>query len=73
MPRYDYKCNKCEYIFEVNQSIKDDPLTFCSECDGLVYRLISKNVGLSFKGAGFYVTDVKNKAQNNTKLADSPK
>jgi putative FmdB family regulatory protein len=56
MPRYDYKCNDCEHIFEVTQSMSDDALTECPKCDGSIRRLIG-NVGISFKGGGFYVTD----------------
>ena len=57
MPKYDYKCKQCAAVFEVEQRIVDDPLQSCRTCDGEVYRLISKGVGISFKGSGFYVTD----------------
>jgi putative FmdB family regulatory protein len=31
MPSYDYECKKCG-VFEVQQSIKDPPLTECPKC-----------------------------------------
>ncbi len=59
MPTYEYECNNCGYKFEAFQSIKADPLTKCPKCGGEVVRLISKNVGLIFKGSGFYITDYR--------------
>ena len=29
MPTYEYECQKCKKIFEVSQSMKDEPLTAC--------------------------------------------
>ncbi|RAP36126.1 FmdB family transcriptional regulator [Candidatus Marinamargulisbacteria bacterium SCGC AAA071-K20] len=69
MPRYDYKCSDCEHVFEAAQSIKDEPLRICPECKGPIRRLISKNVGIAFKGGGFYVTDAK----DGSKPAESSK
>jgi len=42
--------------FERRQSITDDPVYDCPECDGQVHRVIQP-VGVIFKGSGFYVTD----------------
>mgnify|MGYP000865800142 FL=1 len=56
MPTYDYSCAKCGK-FEYFQKITEDPLTTCPKCGGEVRRLISKNVGIIFKGSGFYITD----------------
>lgn len=59
MPTYEYKCKKCGKEFEVEQRITEAPLTKCPDenCGGEVFRKISKNVGLMFKGSGFYITD----------------
>jgi len=56
MPLYDYKCKKCEYVFEVQQRITEAPLKHCPKCKGEIFRLISA-AGVVFKGSGFYVTD----------------
>ena len=69
MPVYDYKCKTCGKVIEWKQSINDEPLKKCPEsvCEcaekggGEVARLFSKNVGLVFKGSGFYVTDYNGK------------
>lgn len=57
MPTYEYRCTQCNHEFEAIQSMKDDPLTECNQCKGLVKRIISRNVGIAFKGSGFYATD----------------
>jgi putative FmdB family regulatory protein len=56
MPTYDYKCEKCGR-FEKTQRITEPALTQCPTCGSPVERLISKNVGVVFKGSGFYCTD----------------
>lgn len=38
MPRYDYKCNACRTITEIQQSIKDEALTICDVCGGPISR-----------------------------------
>lgn len=60
MPTYDYKCTKCEEMFEVFQKISDEPLKKCPVCGGELVRLISGGLGVIFKGKGFYTTDYKN-------------
>lgn len=59
MPTYDYECKKCEQVFEVFQSMTEQPLTTCELCGGQVKRLIGGGAGIIFKGSGFYVTDNK--------------
>lgn len=60
MPTYEYKCSKCEEIFERFQRISDEPLKVCPVCGGSLNRLVSGGVGIIFKGSGFYTTDYKN-------------
>ncbi len=56
---------------EYFQSMSDEPLKKCPECNGKVKRLISAGLGIIFKGSGFYVTDNKGKSKviesNSTK------
>ena len=56
MPIYEYRCENCGK-FEKLQKFTEEALTNCPECDGKVERLISKNVGVVYKGSGFYRTD----------------
>jgi len=64
MPTYDYKCENCGKTFEYFQSMQDEPLSVCKECNGHLKRLIGGGLGIIFKGSGFYVTD--NKSKNST-------
>jgi putative FmdB family regulatory protein len=56
MPTYSYVCKKCEHSFEVQQSITAPELTECPKCQGEIRKVYS-NVGVTFKGSGFYIND----------------
>ena len=56
MPTYEYTCKSCGDHVEVVQSFKDDPLTTCPSCGGIL-RKVFGNIGIVFKGSGFYKTD----------------
>jgi putative FmdB family regulatory protein len=56
MPTYSYVCKKCEHAFEVQQSITAADLTECPKCKGEIRKVYS-NVGVTFKGSGFYIND----------------
>ena len=73
MPTYEYKCNNCDHLFEIYQSMKDDKLTKCPECGKkTLRRLIGTGGGLIFKGSGFYLTDYKNKPSEKTASSPAP-
>ena len=78
MPTYEYKCHKCEKVFEVFQKMSDKSLTSCADkkCDGKVRRLIGKGAGFIFKGSGFYTTDYRSnsykKKEKEEKTGPSP-
>lgn len=65
MPIYEYKCSKCDKIFEKFQKMNDSSVKKCPYCGGKPNRLISSGVGLVFKGNGFYVTNCKKKEREN--------
>jgi putative FmdB family regulatory protein len=66
MPTYEYACSKCGHEFEAVQSFSDAPITICPECGGEVKKVFS-NVGVVFKGGGFYKTD----SRSDSKPKDS--
>ena len=72
MPTYDYLCEE-GHRFEVFQSMKDDPLTECTECGGPARRLIGAGAGFLFKGDGFYITDYRSKEYKDKAKADTSK
>ena len=67
MPTYEYKCKKCGNIFEKFQSITEDQIKKCKNCDGEVYRLISKNGNFILRGSGYYSTDNRNSSYKSEK------
>ena len=88
MPIYTYRCDGCGKEFEYKQSIKDSALTECPEeickehghSQAKITRVISSNIGLVFKGSGFYLTDYKkqnsstssNTSSDNVKTESKP-
>jgi putative FmdB family regulatory protein len=69
MPLYEYRCSKCDTVFEVLQKFSDAPLTTHEGCGGAVERLISAP-GFQFKGTGWYVTDYKNSGSKSGSKGD---
>jgi len=60
MPTYEYLCNECEHAFEAVQSFTEAAIENCPNCSGAV-RKVYNNVGVVFKGSGFYKTDSRSK------------
>ena len=63
MPTYEYRCKDCGHQFDAYQSFTDDPLTECPQCTGVVKKVFG-NVGIAFKGSGFYKTDSRSGAKS---------
>lgn len=62
MPTYTYRCNNCNYQFDIRQRMADDPLADCPSCGTeQALRKVLNSVGIVFKGSGFYVTDNRGK------------
>jgi putative FmdB family regulatory protein len=53
MPIYEYKCSSCKKLFEVFQSITEEPLTSCPDCHGSMKKLVSMSA-FHLKGGGWY-------------------
>lgn len=71
MPTYQYRCKQCGNEFEKVQSFSDESTPKCPSCGTRSKKNISKvfgQVGISFKGSGFY----KNDHGKKSKVADSP-
>jgi len=71
MPTYEYTCKACGEHLEVVQSFKDDALTQCPACGGQL-RKVFGNIGITFKGSGFYKTDSRSDSHKAaTKTAEA--
>lgn len=69
MPLYRYKCRGCGHTFkQLHKSGDDGRMPTCPECgSSQVERLMSKGVGIRFKGNGFYRTDYQNSDEGGAK------
>jgi putative FmdB family regulatory protein len=55
MPTYEYVCEACGHAWEARQSMKDEPLTDCPNCnEPKAKRQISLGAGFILKGGGWY-------------------
>jgi putative FmdB family regulatory protein len=70
MPTYEYRCKACGEHVEVVQSFKDDPLTECPACGGPL-RKVFGNIGIAFKGSGFYKNDSRTAAKSGSHASSS--
>ena len=64
MPTYEYACSNCESNHEIVQSMSDPTLTTCPSCGQEALRKQFGNVGVVFKGSGFYRNDSRDKKSN---------
>ena len=69
MPTYEYRCKDCGHTFDAVQSFSDDALTVCPECGGALKKVFG-NVGIAFKGSGFYVNDSGSKKSTTSAASD---
>ena len=70
MPTYSYSCKSCEHVFEMQLSFSDSDPAGCPKCGGEI-RKVFGNLGVSFKGSGFYRTDSSTKAPEKSEPAPS--
>ena len=79
MPTYQYRCKQCGEEFEKVQSFSDDSIPKCTGCGTRSKKNVTKvfgQVGISFKGSGFYKNDSKSspsKSSSSSSSSDSSK
>lgn len=56
MPTYVYKNIETGELYEIKQSMRDEPLTAHPDTGAAIKRVLSQP-GIAFRGSGFYVTD----------------
>ena len=72
MPTYQYACSKCGHQFETVQGFHEDSLNTCPDCGEQTLRKLFGNVGVVFKGSGFYRTDSRKDGRSATKSSSAP-
>jgi putative FmdB family regulatory protein len=77
MPTYEYaavdpdaSCDYCRDRFEVQQSMRDEPLTQCPRCTALVQRQISLCAVSTAQSTRSMLSDKNLKAKGFTKLVN---
>jgi len=72
VPTYEYVCDACGAEQEIVQAMTDPTLTVCPVCDKPSLRKVFTNVGVVFKGSGFYRTDSRAKSDSGSGSTASP-
>ena len=70
VPTYSYACTECGDRFDAVQAFSDSALTTCAKCNGRLRKLFG-NVGVVFKGSGFYRNDSREAAKSSAKTSSS--
>jgi putative FmdB family regulatory protein len=70
VPTYSYACTECDNRFDAVQAFSDAALTTCPECNGRLRKLFG-NVGVVFKGSGFYRNDSRESAKSTAKSSSN--
>jgi putative FmdB family regulatory protein len=65
VPTYSYACTECGDRFDAVQAFSDSALSTCSKCNGRLRKLFG-NVGVVFKGSGFYRTDSRESGKSSS-------
>jgi putative FmdB family regulatory protein len=67
MPIYEFFCNTCKKKFSVPRyySGKDGDIPVCPHCGAKTSQRIYGDVGVIFKGEGFYTTDHRKEENDN--------
>lgn len=63
MPVYTFKCNSCEYEYDLRQGFNEADPTTCPNCKKASLHRVYKPIPVVFKGSGFYATDNKSSSR----------
>ena len=82
MPTYDYQCQKCDFEFEREQRITEDPIKTCPKCKSRQAKRLLSASNFILKGGGWYADgygspgakkSADNSADNSAHKGDSDK
>lgn len=73
MPRFDFKCKKCQTVFEETIPFGSKKLPPCSKCGSKGTEKLLSAPGIMFKGEGFYKTDSRPAEAKEAPAAPAPK
>ncbi|MDR2338584.1 MAG: zinc ribbon domain-containing protein [Deltaproteobacteria bacterium] len=68
MPIYEYECENCHDVFEINQKVSDPSPHECPACGkGPLHKIMSRS-SFRLKGSGWYSSDYKAKDGSDSAL-----
>jgi len=81
MPLYEYKCESCEIVNEIQHRLSEPSPEKCPSCDGGPLRKLISQTAFVLKGSGWYAdgysgktpASSKNNKQDGEKTKSEPK
>jgi putative FmdB family regulatory protein len=67
MPTYQYLCDYCDVIFEIERHMMDKTSVICPQCGGSTHRVFTAP-SVHYHGSGFFTSDNR---QNALKIKPS--
>lgn len=64
MPRYDYRCQQCDHVYEKREGFDAPSVQVCPDCAGTARRVLTPPA-IVFKGSGWYSTDNRKSGNGN--------
>ena len=71
MPIYNYKCDDCGQILQVNAKMSDPPQKDCPECGASALKKMVSKTGFRLKGGGWYDTGYASSSVSDTSAGSS--
>jgi len=68
MPTYEYQCQACDAVYELQQSFSAESTHTCEKCGKGIAKRVLHAPRVVFKGSGWYITDSR---KANSAVADS--
>jgi len=65
MPLYEYQCQACGKVSEINHRMSDPPASVCPVCGKPALEKLISAAGFRLKGGGWYETDFKSGDKRN--------
>ncbi|MGB3974982.1 MAG: zinc ribbon domain-containing protein [bacterium] len=69
MPLYEYKCSKCDHVFEKLESFGAEPVNVCPKCGAKAKRVLSLG-SFILKGGGWYATEHPSRSHQKSKVEE---
>ncbi len=68
MPTYEYQCQACDAVYELQQSFSAESTHTCEKCGNGIAKRVLHAPRVVFKGSGWYITDSR---KADTAIADN--